>query len=81
MMDSDLKKQAEKAVSICLAAPFLMVPQAICVMQQPAGQKVQEAMVQTPRQHDNQPDKRHGKPWCNEVAVAVVVDRVFQLQE
>jgi hypothetical protein len=31
MMDSDLKKQAEKAASICLAAPFLKVLQAICV--------------------------------------------------
>ncbi len=31
MMDSDLKKQAEKAASIHLAAPFLKVPQAICV--------------------------------------------------
>jgi hypothetical protein len=31
MMDSDLKKRAEKAASIRLAAPFLKVPQAICV--------------------------------------------------
>ena len=31
MMDSDLKKWAEKAASICLASPFLKVPQAICV--------------------------------------------------
>ena len=31
MMDSDLKKQAEKAASISLAAPFLKVPQAIYV--------------------------------------------------
>jgi hypothetical protein len=32
MMDSDLKKRAEKAASIRLAAPFLVkVPQAICV--------------------------------------------------
>ncbi len=31
MMDSDLKKQAEKAALIRLAAPFLKVLQAICV--------------------------------------------------
>ncbi len=31
MMDSDLKKRAEKAASIRLAAPFLKAPQAICV--------------------------------------------------
>ncbi len=31
MMDSDLKKRAEKAASIRLAAPFLKVPQAICI--------------------------------------------------
>jgi hypothetical protein len=29
MKDSDLKKRAEKAASICLAAPFLKVPQAM----------------------------------------------------
>jgi hypothetical protein len=29
--DSDLKKQAEKAPSIRFAAPFLKVPQAICI--------------------------------------------------
>jgi hypothetical protein len=31
MMDSDLKKQAEKAALIGLAAPFLKVSQAICI--------------------------------------------------
>ncbi len=31
MMDSDLKKWAEKAASILLAALFLKVPQAICI--------------------------------------------------
>ncbi len=31
MMDSDLKKWAEKATSIHLAAPFLKVLQAICI--------------------------------------------------
>ncbi len=31
MMDSDLKKQAEKAALIGLAVPFLKIPQAICI--------------------------------------------------
>jgi hypothetical protein len=31
IMDSDLKKRAEKALSICLAAPFLKVLQGICL--------------------------------------------------
>jgi hypothetical protein len=31
VMDSDLKKRVEKAALIRLAAPFLKVPQAICV--------------------------------------------------
>jgi hypothetical protein len=31
MMDSDLKKWAEKTASICLAAPFLKVLRVICI--------------------------------------------------
>ncbi len=35
-----------------------------------------DAMTKTTRRHDhdNQPEKRHERPWHNKVAVAVAVD-------
>jgi hypothetical protein len=33
-----------------------------------------DAVTQTTRRRDNQPGKRHRRPWCNEVAVALAVD-------
>ncbi len=33
-----------------------------------------DAMTKTMRFYDNQPEKRHGRPWQDEVAVAVAVD-------
>jgi hypothetical protein len=71
MMDSDLKKRAEKATLISLAAPLLKVPQAICV----DGTDDDNADDSTGGHGaDNevrlQPaNKRHGRPWygqrCN----------------
>ncbi len=64
-MDSDLKKRAGKAASNRLAAPFLKVPEAICVDgaddddadDGTGGHGADDKVMQQPA------NKRHGRPW------------------